>query len=149
MLRIPQKTSLSLIATFGFLAIKSINMNAVLGIIVSIAAASMCAAFIYNILLLAKTYCFSKLWADMDIQDNIGYNHPVKQLDLLQDGRQITVKVAGVTKEVDRTTTPFDYGLPAQINYIVHIEDLANYSDDELVELINNTYLCQYEVNEK
>jgi hypothetical protein len=91
---------------------------------------------------------FEDLWKDTDV-DVYGFSYPVKRLELEHRGINVSVLVAGVADEVTSTTTPHDYAMPSHIGYVVNKEDLCFLNEEELAELLNEVYLCEYEVREK
>jgi hypothetical protein len=91
---------------------------------------------------------FTDLWQDTDV-NVYGFSYPVKRLELEHRGTNVSVLVAGVADEVTSTTTPYDYAMPSHIGYVVNKEDLCFLNEEELAELLNEVYLCEYEVREK
>jgi hypothetical protein len=87
-------------------------------------------------------------WRDTEVMVDV-LEYPVKTFKFFVGGWQLNIYIAGVNEEVDECTTPFEFGMPSHINYVIHVEDLCYMDEEEIAEHLNETYLCFFEVEEK
>lgn len=149
-LRLTHKSSLAVLAIVVTLCLDSIirPTNAYLKLYPILLSLAYFASLIPQI---AKAY-FSGYWT-MSVTTEYGQELPMRVIDCKQDnGLVITetkVYIAGVESEVTKDSEPYMFGITRTFcDHVVHIEDLL-LDDDDLLDLVNETYGTDYFIEEK
>lgn len=99
---------------------------------------------------LAKAY-LQYYWPDKVVSE-YGQILPLRKVRCSYDnGMHIVdyvVNIVGVESEVTKDTEPSMFGLNPFVDYVVHIEDLL-LDDDDLIDLVNETYGQDYFMESK
>lgn len=136
------------LTSIAYLHSFSASPNSILGTLILCLCVASLAVLSLNILRYTYAHFMHQYWRDTEVMVDV-LEYPVKTFKFFVGGWQLNIYIAGVNEEVDECTTPFEFGMPSHINYVIHVEDLCYMDEEEIAEHLNETYLCFFEVEEK
>lgn len=148
-IRLRHKLYLSCIALWAWWTLQHYlpSHNAIISTISALGYITLSLLIIVCSARLMWVYMLFENWA-IECLARDGSKYPLRKLRVLDGEEEVTKLIAGYEGEVNGEGVE-RYGYTQHIDYVVHIEDLCNLSDEQLIEHINDVYDREYEEVEK